>query len=89
MSHELIPIKETPKRKFTKKSIYDDVIDDFLERDDKMMKIEMTKAKDGLKLSGTYLSGRLRKRIKQRELKGIRANTVNGEAYFFREETLG
>ena len=85
MPHKITVVDELPKRKYIKKSIYDDVIDEFIERDIPMAQIEMTKS-DGVKLKGTYLSNRLRIRIKQRELTGIIASTRNNEAYFLKAE---
>jgi len=81
MSHKIIPIEEAPKRRYKKGSIYDDVIDDFIEKDISLARIEMTKASNGLMLLGTYLSGQLRKRIKERELTNVTAKTINKEAY--------
>ena len=80
MSHRIVPIEELPPRKYVKRSIYDDVIEDFQERKVSLAKIEMTK-KDGVKLEGTYLSGRLRKRLAERNITDIRSITVNKEAY--------
>ena len=84
MSHKIIPVDEAPERKYTKGSIYDDVLDAFKEgmKETPLARIEMTK-KDGLKHEGPYLTGRLRRRIKERpeDYSGIQANTINGECY--------
>jgi len=94
--HKIIPMEETPKRKYKKGSSYDGVIEAFIKSEHTLAKIEMTKRNSSELLDGTYLAGRLMKRIRERiatggekELKAlsndegipVRGKTVNGEAY--------
>jgi len=78
--HKIIPMDNVPERTYTKPSIYDDVIDDFVKRNISLAKIEMSK-KDGTPLEGTYLSGRLAKRLKERKITTVKARTINKESY--------
>lgn len=80
-THKIIPMDEIPERKYTKGSIYDDVIDDFIKRDIPLAKVEQTKKKSSELLDGTYLAGRLSKRLKERKITDIRARTINKTAY--------
>lgn len=91
MSHKIVAIGEIPKRKYTKVSVYDDIINSFRDNMDNvpLARVEKTKG-DGQLLDGTYLSAQLRKRIRQRnkmlesegeEPLGFISRTVNKEAY--------
>ncbi len=101
MSHKIIPITDAPKRQYKKGSVYDGVIKSFIDGNHTQARIEMTKKKDGQELNGTYLAGRLQKRIRQRIAMDkdhelylhtnedgdmLSARTINGKAYLLYEE---
>lgn len=77
---KIIPIDEPPKRSYTKTSIYDPVIDSFLERKIDVGRIDMTK-KDGTPLDGEYVTRRLVERLAVRKMSNVKAFTRNHEAY--------
>ena len=72
----LKPVKELPKRKLRRETIYDDLIDDFIKSKEKYVEVSV----EGKK-SGTVLSA-LRKRAKG---KGVIARSIAGKVYLERE----
>lgn len=81
MTHKIIVIEELPKREYTKKSIYDDILENFEERNIPIAQVKMTKKSDGQQLNGTYLASRLAKRIKEKKWVSVKARAINKEAY--------
>jgi hypothetical protein len=82
---KLHPVKEKPKRKFSKPSKYDQPIDAFLQSDNKLAKIDFEEKE------ANYLKLQLAKRIEIRNLQDqIEVSTINNECYlerltFFKE----
>jgi len=73
---ELKPVEEKPSRKYHKKSKYDPIIDEFMEMDEDLVKVEI-EDKDA-----NYLRTQLKKRIETRELQDeLDVAVVNGVCY--------
>jgi hypothetical protein len=73
---ELKPVEEKPSRKYHKKSKYDPIIDEFMEMDEDLAKVEI-EDKDA-----NYLRTQLKKRIETRELQDeLDVAVVNGVCY--------
>lgn len=73
---ELKPVESKPSRKYQKKSKYDPIIDEFMEMDEKVVKIEIEDKE------ANYLRTQLKKRIEIRELDdAVDASVVNGVCY--------
>ena len=89
MTHKIVPIDVIPPRKYTKGSVYDELLNEFIRMDIPRAKVEMNNKTTGQPLKGTYLTSRLLKRIKERKLgTQIRASTRNGLAYLI-QATVG
>jgi len=73
---ELKPVEEKPSRKYHKKSKYDPIIDEFMEMEEDLVKVEI-EDKDA-----NYLRTQLKKRIETRELQDeLDVAVVNGVCY--------
>jgi len=73
---DLKPVEKKPSRKYRKGSKYDPIIDEFLENDYDLVKVEV-KDKDA-----NYLRTQLKKRIDARDLQNqIEVSVVNNIAY--------
>lgn len=73
---DLKPVEKKPSRKYRKGSKYDPIIDEFLENDYDLVKVEVEN-KDA-----NYLRTQLKKRIDARDLQNqIEVSVVNNIAY--------
>jgi len=73
---ELKPVEEKPSRKYHKKSKYDPILDEFMEMDEDLVKVEI-EDKDA-----NYLRTQLKKRIETREIQDeLNVAVVNGVCY--------
>jgi seryl-tRNA synthetase len=73
---ELKPVEEKPSRKYHKKSKYDPIIDEFIEMDEDLVKVEIEDKE------ANYLRTQLKKRIDTRELQDeLDVAVVNGVCY--------
>ena len=73
---ELKPVDEKPSRKYHKKSKYDPILDEFMEMDEDLVKVEI-EDKDA-----NYLRTQLKKRIETREIQDeLNVAVVNGVCY--------
>ena len=73
---QLKPVEEKPSRKYHKKSKYDPIIDQFIEMDEDLVKVEV-EDKDA-----NYLRTQLKKRIETRQLEDeLDVSVVNGVCY--------
>jgi hypothetical protein len=80
MEFELSPVDEKPSRSYRKGSKYDPILDEFLESDNDLVKVEFPE-KDA-----NYLRAQLKKRIDIRELSDkVKASVVNNTAYLERK----
>jgi len=72
----LNPVEEKPSRKYHRRSKYDPILDDFLEMDEDLVKVEVEDKE------ANYLRSQLKKRIDVRELEDeVDASVVNGVCY--------
>ena len=72
---ELKPLEEKPHRRYRKGSKYDPILDEFIEMEDELVKVEV-KGKEA-----NYLKTQLNKRIVARELESIKVSVVNNNVY--------
>ncbi len=82
VSFEIIPLDETPSRKYTKGSKYDPIIDSFVTKGIELGSVRVTKDDSTELLDANYLRTQLAKRLKARELTdSIVATVVNDICY--------
>ena len=75
---ELKPVKEKPRR-YRTGSKYDPILDAFMEGKDSLVEVTV-EGKDA-----NYLRMQLNKRIKAREIKGLKVSVVNDVCYMEKE----
>ncbi|MFP3951978.1 MAG: hypothetical protein ACLFVP_07575 [Candidatus Bathyarchaeia archaeon] len=79
VEYDLIPVNKKPPRKYSKRSKYDPIIDDFLDADEELVKVDV----EGKEAN--YLRTQIKKRIDSRGLDDqIDASVVNGNCYLER-----
>lgn len=79
LEFELIPVKEKPSRKYSKRSKYDPIIDDFLEANEELVKVDVEDKE------ANYLRMQLKKRLDSRGLENqVDVSVVNGVCYLER-----
>ena len=74
--YKIKPVKELPRRRLRRETLYDELVDDFLKSGEKYAEVSV----EGKK-SATVLSA-LRKRAK---VKGITVRSISGKVYLERE----
>lgn len=73
---ELTPVDEKPSRSYTRRSKYDPILDDFLEMEAELVRVNCEEKE------ANYLRTQIMKRIKTRELEDdVDASVVNGVCY--------
>jgi hypothetical protein len=76
LSFQLVGVDQKPRRRFTKRSKYDSIIDKFCEGDSKLARVEVSGRE------ANYVRTQLKKRIDARELdKQIEVSVVNNGVY--------
>jgi hypothetical protein len=73
---ELEPVEEKPSRSYYRRSKYDPILDQFLELDEDLVKVEV-EDKDG-----NYIRTQLKKRIEARDIQNqVDTFVINGVCY--------
>ena len=81
ITFEVVPIDETPVRKYTKTSKYDPVIDAFITSGNPTAEIRIQKKDSEEYLESNYIRTQLAKRIISRELTTVRVNVINDRCF--------
>jgi len=81
ITFDVVPIEETPARKYTKKSKYDPVIDAFIASGNATAEIKIQKKDSKEYLEANYIRTQLAKRITTRELTTVKVNVINDRCF--------